>query len=233
MTLDQVQSVFMALCGPLALVAILRALPLAPRQAVGVAILLSGWFLLTAWTSMPQIGRLPGGLFSIVLPVIALGVFLLLNPAARRLVDRANIPILVGLHVTRLAGGMFVLLAAEGRLANPFAAIAGWGDILAATTAIPAAIIAWRGRQGWEKWVLSWNCFGFLDFVSAISLGITSQPGSPLRIFFEEPGTAILGQLPWRFIPNFFVPLYIVIHIGLFIRLIPAVFPARRLRPAG
>jgi hypothetical protein len=116
------------------------------------------------------------------------------------------------------------LLALEGRLSNPFAFYAGWGDILAATLAIPAALIAWRAKEGWEKWVLSWNVIGFVDFVSAVSLGTTSATGSPLQLFFEAPGTGILGELPWRFIPSYFVPLYIMIHIALFIRLVPAVF---------
>jgi hypothetical protein len=48
-----------------------------------------------------------------------------------------------------------------------------------------------------------------------------------VRLFLAEPGTAILGQLPWRFIPSYFVPLYMLIHIGLFIRLVPAAFAGR------
>jgi hypothetical protein len=226
-TLDLVQSLFMATCAPVALLVLLRALPLERGQSWALGLLLSAWFALTALTPIPQVGRFPGALFGIVFPVLAVSISLIVSPVARRVIAGANVPMLVGLHVTRLAGGLFILLAAEGRLSNPFAAVAGWGDILAATTAIPAAIIAWRARVGWEKWVLAWNVIGFLDFMSAIALGITSQPGSPLRLFFDEPGTAILGELPWRFIPSFFVPLYIMIHVALFVRLVPAVLSRR------
>jgi hypothetical protein len=226
-TLDLVQSVFMATCAPVALLVLLRALPLERNQSWTLALVLSTWFVLTALTPIPQVGRFPGALFGIVFPVLAVSIFLIMSPVARSMIAGANVPMLVGLHVTRLAGGLFILLAAEGRLSNPFAAIAGWGDILAAATAVPAAIMAWRARVGWEKWVLAWNVIGFLDFMSAITLGITSQPGSPLRLFFDEPGTAILGQLPWRFIPSFFVPLYIMIHVALFVRLVPAVLSRR------
>jgi hypothetical protein len=222
--LDLVQYVFMAISAPVALYVLLRALPLNRAQSWSLGVFLTGWFLLTALTQIPRVGPFPGALFGIVLPVLGLSIFLMLNPGARAIIAGAKVPLLVGLHTTRLAGGLFILLAAEGRLSNPFAAIAGWGDILAATLAIPAAIIAWRARPGWETWVLAWNVIGFLDFMSAIGLGITSQPASPLRLFFEMPGTAILGELPWRFIPSFFVPLYIVIHVALFIRLVPAVF---------
>ncbi len=232
MTLDLVQSVFMAICAPVALMVLQRALPLEQSQSWVLGLVLSAWFALTALTPIPQVGRFPGALFGIVFPVLAVSTFLIVSPIARRVIAGANVPMLVGLHVTRLAGGLFILLAAEGRLSNPFAAIAGWGDILAATTAIPAAIMAWRARVGWEKWVLAWNVIGFLDFMSAITLGITSQPGSLLRLFFDEPGTAILGQLPWRFIPSFFVPLYIMIHVALFVRLVPVVL-SRRLTVAA
>ncbi|MGL4404595.1 MAG: hypothetical protein ACRCT6_02475, partial [Notoacmeibacter sp.] len=113
-------------------------------------------------------------------------------------------------------------------LSNPFAFYAGWGDILAALLAIPAALIAWRAKEGWERWVLVWNVLGFTDFMFAVSLGVTSTAGSPLQLFFEAPGTGILGDLPWRFIPSYFVPLYIMIHVALFIRLVPAVFGSRK-----
>jgi hypothetical protein len=227
MMLDLVQSVFMATCAPVALLVLLRALPLERDQSWALGLVFFAWFALTALTPIPQVGRFPGALFGIVFPVLAVSAFLIVSSVARRVIAGANVPLLVGLHVTRLAGGLFILLAAEGRLSNPFAAIAGWGDVIAATTAIPAAIMAWRARDGWEKWVLAWNVIGFLDFMSAITLGITSQPGSPLRLFFDEPGTAILGQLPWRFIPSFFVPLYIMIHVAIFLRLMPAVLSRR------
>lgn len=222
--LDLVQFAFMAICGPVALIVLLRALPLNHVQSWLLGLFLTGWFLLTALTTVPRIGPFPGALFGILLPVVILSLLLALHPTARRIIAGANVPLLISLHVTRLTGGLFILLEAESRLSNPFAAIAGWGDILTALLAIPAAFLAWRARAGWEAWVLAWNVIGFIDFMSAIGLGITSQPGSPLRLFFYMPGTAILGELPWRFIPSFFVPLYILIHVTLFIRLVPAVF---------
>jgi hypothetical protein len=228
MTLDSMQYVFVALCGPVAILVIVRALPLERGPAWALGLGLSAWFLLTAITPIPQVGRLPGALFGIALPVILVSGYLVLNQKARRVISGADIPLLVGLHVTRVAGGFFILLHAEGRLGNPFASVAGWGDLLAASLAIPAAIVAWRAKPGWEKWVLGWNVVGFTDFMIAVGLGITSQPGSPLQIFTELPGTAILGQLPWRFIPSYFVPLYLMIHVALFIRLLPSVVGSSR-----
>lgn len=221
MTLDLVQWLFMACCGPLAIAVVLAAFPFNHGQRWMVGLFLGAWFLLTVLTPIPRIGPLPGALFGIVLPVIAISLFIIVNPAARGLIAGANVPCLVALHVTRVAGGLFILLHLEGRLSNPFAMIAGWGDVLAASLAIPAALVAWRARPGWEIWVIGWSVIGFLDFMSAVGLGVTSQSGSPLQVFFEAPGTAILGELPWRFIPSYFVPLYIILHIALFVRLAP------------
>lgn len=226
-SLDTIQFAFMLICAPVAITIILVAVPFGQTVKWAVGIILAAWFALTAATQIPDIGPFPGGLFGIVLPVILVSLFMAFNPVARRAIDQMNVPLLVILHVTRLAGGLFLLLALEGRLSNPFAFYAGWGDILAATLAIPAAFMVWRAKAGWEKWVLAWNVIGFVDFMSAVGLGVTSAAGSPLQLFFESPGTGILSELPWRFIPSYFVPLYIMIHIALFIRLVPAVFGKR------
>ncbi len=219
---DTVVFAVLVLCAPVAIGVLLVALPLARRTRWWLGGVLAAWFALTALAPLPRIGVLPGSLFGILFPVVAASVFMVASREARRVIAGASVALLVGLHVTRLIGGAFVVAHAEGRLADPFATIAGWGDVLAAVTAIGAAIIAWRARPGWETWVLAWNVIGFTDFVSAIALGTLSQPGLPFRLFIEEPGTALLGTLPWRFIPNFFVPLYLMIHVALFIRLLPA-----------
>jgi hypothetical protein len=231
MTLDMLMYAFVLLCGPVAILVVARAFPVEQdSQHILVAVLMA-WLLLTALSPIPAVGRLPGALFGIIAPVTLVSALMFTLPSARALIARVDVALLTALHVTRVAGGLFIPLHAAGRLADPFASIAGWGDLLAATLAIPAAMIAWRARPGWEKWVLGWNVIGFLDFLSALALGVTSQPGSPLRLFFDAPGTAILGQLPWRFIPSYFVPLYLMIHMALFVRLVPVVFgkPGRQL----
>jgi hypothetical protein len=220
MNIDELQYLFMGLCLPLAIYAITQAMDTSKTAQWTIAAILIGWFVFTALTTVQGVGRVPGALFGILFPVIGVSLFMIFNPAARSAVLKAYVPLLVALHTTRIAGGLFIPLFWEGRLSNPFAYIAGGGDLLSAALAIPAAYIAWQAKAGWEKWVLAWNVIGFVDFMSAITLGITSQPGSPLQIFFDAPGTGILGALPWRFIPSYFVPLYIMIHVALFVRLL-------------
>jgi hypothetical protein len=219
MSLDTVQYVFMLLTFPIAVFTIVMSVDVRARSSVAIALVLVAWFGVTALTALPPVGPLPGALFGIVLPVVVLSGVMVFSASVNALVLKLNVAALVALHVTRIAGGLFIPLFWEGRLSNPFAYVAGGGDLLAAALAIPAAIIAWRGKAGWAKWVLAWNVLGFADFMSAVGLGITSQPGSPLRLFYDQPGAAILGELPWRFIPGYFVPLYIIIHVALFVRL--------------
>lgn len=208
--------------GPFIIAVTVLALPLDTRTRWIAAAVLAAWFLFTLATPFPGIGRLPGALLGIAIPIVAAVVLYFLGPLAQRAVAGVNVPYLVGVQATRVAGGLFILLHAAGRLSNPFAAAAGWGDLLAAGLAIPAAILAYRQLAGWEKWAFAWNAIGLLDFVSAVTFGLMSQPGSPLQVFMEPPGTAILSDLPWRMIPGFYVPLFVITHIALFVRLWPA-----------
>jgi hypothetical protein len=227
MTLDQIQYAFMIVVFPVAIFAILKALPVSNTAKLWIGSALTLWFVVTYVTTIPNLGRVPGALFGIIFPVLGVSAYMFFNSKARDIIARINVVLLIALHTTRIAGGLFIPLYWEGRLSNPFAYIAGGGDLIAAALAIPAAIIAYRGKAGWEKWVLAWNVIGFADFISAISLGVTSQPGSPLQVFSNLPGTSVLSELPWRFIPSYFVPLYLMIHVALFIRLLPGRNPSR------
>jgi hypothetical protein len=219
MELDSVQYAFMFATFPIAILTIILSIDVNAKARLAILLVLVAWFAVTAATPLPPLGPLPGALFGIVLPVVLISGLMVFSPGVKAVVVQVNVAALVALHVTRIAGGLFIPLFWEGRLSNPFAYVAGGGDLLAAALAIPAAFVAWQARPGWVKWVLAWNVLGFADFMSAVGLGIASQPGFPLQLLYEHPGTAILGELPWRFIPSYFVPLYTVIHVALFVRL--------------
>jgi hypothetical protein len=123
--------------------------------------------------------------------MVVIVVLATLVPASRRALAAIPLPALIGVHGTRLLGFLFLLLLAAGRLSAPFAPRAGWGDILAGSTAVP---VAWAlaSRLTGARWlVLLWNSVGLLDLVDAAFLGVTSAPGSPLQLFF-------VALRPWR-----------------------------------
>lgn len=125
-------------------------------------------------------------------------------------------PVLIGLHATRLLGVFFLLLYSYGRLPAPDAPVAGWGDVLIGLTAIPVAYLAAVKAPAWRTIVLVWNSLGLLDLVVAIVLGVTSSPGFPISFATSNADSNVMTTLPWILIPCFNVPLLAYLHVLLF-----------------
>jgi hypothetical protein len=124
-----------------------------------------------------------------------------------------------------VGGGFFLALHQAGRLPPTFALTAGYGDLFIGLTALPLTWAIHRRVNGWQRLALAWNALGALDLVTALSLGIGSAAGSPLRFIFETPDSGAVGVLPWALIPGLLVPLYMLTHV--------AISPASRPTPAG
>lgn len=164
-------------------------------------------------------GPVPGPAFAFVgLLVLLLGAWFLL-PRFRSALLAVPLPALVGLNAARLGGVSFLILAADGRLSAPFAPVAGAGDMVVGALAIPLAAMAAGGGGERPAWLGVWNALGALDLVVAVSLGVLSAPGTPLRVFTEGPGASAMTALPWIMIPAVFVPLYLLIHLTIAVRL--------------
>jgi hypothetical protein len=139
-------------------------------------------------------------------------------PAARHAMLSLPLPLMVGLNTGRVAGVLFLLLAAEGRLSGPFPYSAGWGDIIAGALALP---ILWLMQDNARHTtaIELWNAFGMADLVIAIGLGVTSAANSPLGIFREGAGSEAMQHLPWSFVPTVLVPLFMILHAIIWVRL--------------
>jgi hypothetical protein len=156
----------------------------------------------------------------IALPLVATAVAASISPSVRASLLAMPMPFLIGLNVWRVAGGFFLLLAAEGRLAGPFPTSAGWGDIITGVLALPVAWLALRGQGRALVW--SWNAFGMLDLVAAVAFGIISANGSPLQIINAGEGSEAVQVLPWSLIPTVLVPMFLIVHGIIFARLAQA-----------
>ena len=113
---------------------------------------------------------------------------------------------MIAVHAIRIIGFLFLLLFAAGRLSAPFAPSAGWGDIVAGASAVP---VAWAlaSRVPGARWlVVLWNSVGLLDLISAAGLGMTSAAGSPLQVFFDAPGSAVMATPPGPLFRSFWCP---------------------------
>lgn len=157
-------------------------------------------------------GSVPAILFPFIgsLALLFAGWFFL--PGFQSAFLSVPLPALVGLNATRLGGVFFLILAADGRLAAPFAPVAGLGDMLVAALAIPLAVVLAAGAGESTAWLGLWNALGTLDLIVAVSLGVLSSPGTSFRVFTEEPGTLAMTGLPWIMVPAILVPLFLFIH---------------------
>ena len=177
--------------------------------------------------SAGAIGPLPAGL----LPFISFCALLfgawLLVPEFRTAILSVPLSILVGLNAGRIAGLFFVLLYMDGRLPAPFAPSAGYGDIAAGIVAVPLAAALALGWNLRARWVGLWNGLGALDLLVAVLLGALSAPGAPFRVFTEGPGTLAMTTLPWIFIPAMLVPLYLLIHLAIAVKLLKGASASR------
>jgi hypothetical protein len=204
--------------------ATITMMPLSPVQKltavalaglwIGFAIALSstGIYAVTS-TPVPAIGVIAG------LPLLAAGLAVLWSARVREALLALPLPLLVGLNTMRIFGALFLLLAAEGRLSGPFPQSAGWGDVIVGLTAIPLTIAIARSPKGNRGALLTWNLFGTLDLIAAVTLGIISAPGSPLQLLGGTVGSTAVTALPWSNIPSLLVPFYLITHGVIFARL--------------
>ena len=96
-------------------------------------------------------------------------------PRARAAMLSIPMPLMIGLNAGRIFAVLFLLLAAEGRLAGPFPHFAGWGDIITGVFALPVAWLAQVARMRHLNAIAAWDLFGPDELVLAITLGVTSS----------------------------------------------------------
>jgi hypothetical protein len=216
--LDFIGIIGIATATVVTITAVLGALPIPPRARLSVALLLGAWIgvavALGANGSLAVDGSGPIPLLGVLFaaPLAAAALLVVLVPAARAALLALPLPLLLGLNVWRVLGGLFFLLAADGRLGGPFPQFAGWGDVITGVLALPVAWLAARAPASTRDIALAWNAFGALDLVVAVSLGVVSANGSPLQLIHAGAGSAAMQHLPWSVVPTVLVPAYLVLH---------------------
>jgi hypothetical protein len=203
--------------------ALTGAMPISSSQRIALSIGAGLWTGLAAALSGANlfVGTNPIGPPTIgtviAAPMVATAVAASISPSVRAALLGMPMPFLIALNVWRVAGGFFLLLAAEGRLAGPFPTSAGWGDIITGVLALPVAWLALRRQATALVW--AWNAFGMLDLVAALAFGIISANGSPLQVIHAGAGSEAVQLLPWSLIPTVLVPMYLIVHGIIFAKL--------------
>jgi hypothetical protein len=192
--------------------------------AVIVGLSATGALVLIALGPMP-----PGLLPFVSLLALFFGCWYFV-PQLRLALLSVPLPALIAVHIGRIGGLFFLLLYFDGRLSAPFAPVAAIGDMITGAVALVLAVMSLRGLPVGRAWLGLWNAFGALDLVVAISLGLLSAPGTPFRIFADEPGMQAMTMLPWIFVPSLLVPIDLLAHFVIAVRIgsVP-----RRARPSA
>ena len=127
---------------------------------------------------------------------------------------------LVGLHIWRFVGFGFVLAWLLGELPGGFAIPEGLGDVAAAAGAVTLLPSLRRGTAP-RGWLLAWNTFGLADLVSAITMGVLYSNGALGVLAGKGVTTELMVTFPVSLIPTFLVPLFILMHLLTFARVMP------------
>jgi len=145
-------------------------------------------------------------LVTVLVPFSIFGIWYAASRSFREFILSLNPGTLTLVHAWRLGGLAFIALARYRILPAGFALTAGYGDIfIGATAAFVASRLATPSHR---RLFISWQIWGMIDLVTAVTLGATA--------FLWNPGgipTAPMTVLPMSLIPTFAVPLYFLLHI--------------------
>ena len=155
---------------------------------------------------MPPLPQMMIG--GLTLTLILFGAF---HSGLKAWLRQVNLRGFVAFHLTRFVGVAFLVMHERGQLTAEFAVTAGWGDIIAAVSAL--GIVLWlRDPMVKPGLLMLWNAFGLADILLVV---ITAT-----RIAIRTPAEMLpLVQFPMSLVPTFVVPLIIASHVLVFWRL--------------
>jgi hypothetical protein len=170
----------------------------------------------------------PTILFGLLIPLAAAAIGLWQSDSIARLVSAIPLHWLVAAQVYRVGGGVFLMLWAEGRLPWQFALPAGIGDVTTGIVAVVVAAQLAQNTMGARKATYAWCLFGIADLVVAITMGAMTSPGRAQLLAFEAPNL-LMTAYPLVMVPTFAVPLALMLHGLVLLRLRRKTAPTGRL----
>lgn len=136
--------------------------------------------------------------------------------AYKTILSNAAIEDIVRLHLFRVIGVFFVILALYNTLPKPFGLIAGIGDMLTALSSVFVADAIKRNKPYAPKLTYIWNIFGTVDILfTAIAANVLTK----LSIDTSVMGVDTLARFPFCIIPAFAPPTILFLHWSIFIKL--------------
>ena len=137
-------------------------------------------------------------------------------PITKQIFENATLDELVSLHIFRLLGSTFIIVALYDALPKPFAFIAGCGDVITALTSIWVVNIIKQRKVYTKKVVLIWNTFGLMDIIIT---SILANLYTKISIDTGQMGVDALSWFPFSLIPAFAPPTIIFLHVMIYKKL--------------
>ncbi len=134
----------------------------------------------------------------------------------KNIVNNAPLQSIVNLHVFRIIGVFFILLAAYNALPKSFAYIAGFGDMLTAISSVFVAKAIENKKAYAKKLTFYWNIFGTVDILfTAVAANVLTK----ISIDTGSMGVDTLAVFPFCIIPAFAPPTILLLHWAIFKKL--------------
>jgi hypothetical protein len=134
----------------------------------------------------------------------------------KTVLENALLQDLVRVHIFRLLGVFFILLAFHDALPKPFSLIAGLGDMITAISSIFVAKAIENKKPYAKKLTYIWNTFGMVDIIiTAILANVLTK----ISIDTGAMGVDTLAKFPFCFIPAFAPPTIIFLHYSIYKKL--------------
>jgi hypothetical protein len=185
--------------------------------AAALSVTLVGWLAIAQYVGSANMysaatdTAVPTLLLGLTIPLIIAAAGLWRSGAIASLVSAIPLRWLVAAQVYRIAGGIFLVLWADGRLPWQFALPAGIGDVATGVLAVVVAARLAQNAADARNMVYAWCLFGIADLVVAVTMGAMTSPGRPHLLAFEAPNLLITSY-PLVMIPTFAVPLALMLH---------------------
>jgi hypothetical protein len=150
-------------------------------------------------------------LFGLLIPLMTAAISFRLSGSIARLASAIPLPLIVAAQVFRVAGGIFLVLLADGRLPWQFALPAGIGDVTTGCFAVVVAASLAQKAAGARRAAYAWSLFGIGDLIVAIAMGAMTSPGRAHLLALAAPNL-LISSYPLVMIPTFAVPLALMLH---------------------
>jgi hypothetical protein len=187
------------------------------RAAFRVLAGLSVWFiyvgLLGYFGVVKNTAMRPPGITFVVVPVLVFLIFFIVRSSASARVALAfPLWIILGTQCFRIGVELFIHQVWIAGLVPKMLTFEGANvDIYVGASAPLIAWLSTRGRLG-IRLALAWNVMGLLALTNVVTRAVLTSPG-PFNLIHAEVPNLMFGTFPFMYIPGFFVPLAVVLHV--------------------